>query len=247
MYSTATSLFGSNSTTRALYGCPTPPTRTLGSSMPATTWALVITCCGAYTKPLPSRPWVPEAPSILTVLSLAALVAAAVTLSPVGLATSAVDSFSNGLKTCGKPASVSAEVARENQFGVVSGMESWTAPRRAESRMAVVTSGDEEAPSTLAAPQATMSTATELAAAPPTPSATLSGPWSSSRRSLSASRPASSCPTAAGTSTVSTAVTVAAVLPGATRSIIHGSTHTPTIAPPTNPASETQPATRPRR
>src|SRR5690606_40745029 len=85
--------------------------------MPATTWALVITRSGAYTKPLPSRPWVPATPSTFTVLRWAARVAAAVTLSPDGSATSAVDSFSNGLNTCGKPASVSAEVARENQPG----------------------------------------------------------------------------------------------------------------------------------
>src|SRR5690348_4369312 len=133
--------------------------------MPATTCALVITCRGAYTNPLPSRPWSPEAPSIFTVLVFAALVALGVTLSPVGLATSAVDSFSNGLKTCGKPAWVSADVARENQVGVVSGMASCTAPSSRESRIDDVTTGDEDAPSTLAATHATISTATAFAAA----------------------------------------------------------------------------------
>ncbi len=183
----------------------------------------------------------------MTVLSLAALVALAVTLSPLGLATPAEGSFSKGLKTCGKPASVSAEVARENHAGVVSGIVFCTAPSSRESRIAWVTSGDEEAPRTLAATQATISTDTAFAAAPPTPSATRSGPWSSSRRSLSARRPASSCPITAGTSTVTTAVTVAAVVPRVTRSMTQGRIHTPTAAPPTKPARETQPATSPRR
>ncbi len=169
------------------------------------------------------------------------------TLSPEGSATSATDSFSNGLKTCGKPASVSADVASENQAGVVSGIVRCTAPSSRESRIADVTSGDEEAPRTLAATHATISTATELATAPPIPSATLSGPLSSSRRSRSARRPASSWPTTAGSSTVNTAVSVACVVPGSTRPITHGRTHTPTTAPPTKPASDTQPATSPRR
>lgn len=179
---------GSKSTTFPSYALPTPPTRTLGSSMPATTWALVITCSVAYTKPLPSRPWVPATPSIFTVLRLAAPVAAAVTLSPEGLATSAVASFSNGLKTWGKPASVSADVASENQAGVVSGMLFCTAPSSTELRIALVTTADEEAPRTLAATHATMSTAIVLAAAPPMPSATRRGLRSISRRSRSASQ-----------------------------------------------------------
>lgn len=134
----------------------------------------------------------PDTPSTFTVLSFAAFVADGVTLSPEGRATPAVGSFSKGLKTCGKPASVSAEVACENHVGVVSGIVFCTAPSSAELRIDCVTTGDEEAPSTLAATQATSSTARVFAAAPPIPSATRSGPWSSSRRSFMASRPASS-------------------------------------------------------
>lgn len=59
---------------------------------------------------------------------------------------------------------MSAVVARENQVGVVSGMAFCTAPSSVESRIAVVSRGEEEAPSTLAATHATISTATELAA-----------------------------------------------------------------------------------
>lgn len=106
-------------------------------------------------------------PSIFTVLRVAAREAASVTLSPDGAGTPLTGSDSKGLKTCGKPAWARALVALLNQLGACRGMVSWTAPSTSEPRIDWASTLEEAVTRTLADTQATSSTATAFAAAPP--------------------------------------------------------------------------------